>query len=87
MRELRQNASVYLRRVQAGERFEITDRGEPIAELGPRSQTAYDRLVREGVINPAKEPIDIGAWPGMQVEPGRPTASEILQQMRDEERY
>lgn len=35
VRELRQNASRYLRRVQSGESFEITDRGRRIAILSP----------------------------------------------------
>jgi prevent-host-death family protein len=33
VRELRQNLSVYLGRVSAGERFVVTDRREPVAEL------------------------------------------------------
>lgn len=86
MREFRQNASLYLRRVRAGERFEITDRGDPIVELGPRTESAYERLVREGVIIPARKPFDLDGWPLAQVAPGQPTASEILQEMRDEER-
>ena len=33
--ELRQNLSVYLRRVQAGERLTVTDHNRPVAELVP----------------------------------------------------
>lgn len=35
IRELRQQASALLRRVERGETFEITDRGRPVALLGP----------------------------------------------------
>lgn len=35
VRELRQNLSVYLRRVQRGERLEVTDHGRPVAVLAP----------------------------------------------------
>ena len=33
VRELRQNLSVYLRRVEQGEAFEVTDHGRPVARL------------------------------------------------------
>ena len=35
VRELRQNASKYLARVEKGETLEITDRGRPVALLTP----------------------------------------------------
>jgi len=35
VRELRNNLSEYLRRVREGELLVITDRGQPIGELGP----------------------------------------------------
>ena len=35
VRELRQNLSVYLRRVGAGETLEVTERGRPVALLTP----------------------------------------------------
>lgn len=35
VRELRQNASHWLRRAYAGERIEVTRRGEVVAVLGP----------------------------------------------------
>jgi prevent-host-death family protein len=35
VRELRQNLSVYLRRVRRGETLEVTERGEPVAVLQP----------------------------------------------------
>jgi len=35
VRELRDNLSEYLRRVREGELLVITDRGQPVGELGP----------------------------------------------------
>jgi prevent-host-death family protein len=35
VRELRQNLSVYLRRVRRGETLEVTERGKPVAVLQP----------------------------------------------------
>ena len=34
VRELRQNLSVYLDRVKAGETLEVTEHGHPVARLG-----------------------------------------------------
>jgi len=45
VRELRQNLSVYLRRVQRGERLEVTERGRPVAVLQPLV-TPDDKLGR-----------------------------------------
>jgi prevent-host-death family protein len=45
IRELRQNLSVYLRRVAAGERLEVTERGRPVAQLVPLPD-ASDPLAR-----------------------------------------
>jgi prevent-host-death family protein len=53
VRELRDNLSEYLRRVERGELLLITDRGRPIGELGPaagrRAAERGRRLVRDGV--------------------------------------
>ncbi len=48
VRELRQNASRYLRRVAEGESIEITDRGRPVAVLVPARRRGWDALVEEG---------------------------------------
>jgi len=56
VRELRQNLSVYLARVIAGERLEVTDRGTPVALLIPirPGATLVERLVAEGRAIPAR---------------------------------
>lgn len=55
VRELRQQASRYLRRVVAGESFTITDYGKPVAVLAPtmeavraQSEAVVQRLVDAG---------------------------------------
>lgn len=55
VRELRQNLSVYLERVVAGERFDVTDRGLVVAMLIPipPAATLVERLVAEGRAIPA----------------------------------
>jgi prevent-host-death family protein len=85
VRELRQNLSVYLRRVEAGESIDVTEHGRPIARLGPRPDdrlSVIDRLIAEGRVTPATvDHRTIGPPPKV---PGRPL-SEILQEMRDED--
>jgi prevent-host-death family protein len=51
--ELRQNLSVYLRKVSKGERLIVTDRNRPVAELGPvpRAGANLDRLIAEGRVS------------------------------------
>ncbi len=46
VRELRQNLSVYLRRVEAGEKLRVTDRGRIVAALVPlrENESFLDRL-------------------------------------------
>ncbi len=53
VRELRDNLSEYLRRVREGELLVITDRGQPIGELGPaaasRNSQRARALARKGI--------------------------------------
>lgn len=87
VRELRQNLSVYLDRVKAGETLEVTEHGRPVAELRPRPSevlSVIDRLIAEGRITPAsRSHREIPSAPRIA---GRPP-SEILREMRDEERW
>jgi antitoxin (DNA-binding transcriptional repressor) of toxin-antitoxin stability system len=79
VRELRQHASV-----------DVTNRGRLVAHLVPAAEpeSALERLIAEGIIEPAAESGDIlDIEPGPPVPPGQPTASEMLQRMREEERY
>ncbi|MGH9010313.1 MAG: type II toxin-antitoxin system Phd/YefM family antitoxin [Acidimicrobiia bacterium] len=83
VRELRQQASRYLARVAAGESFEVTDRGRPVARLVPVLADRWEELLRSGwVVLPdddsdllAEEPSDFGL-----------AASEQLARQREHER-
>jgi len=85
VRELRQNLSVYQRRVKNGETLQVTERGQPVAELRPRQSRSVSRIeqmIADGRIRPATlRPRDI---PAPQELPGRPL-NEILREMRDED--
>ncbi len=52
VRELRQNLSRYLRRVRAGERLVVTERGRPLAVLAPwvDETDVLDRLIASGSV-------------------------------------
>ena len=86
VRELRQNASRYLRRVAAGETIEVTDRGRPVARLVPvRSGSTWERLVAEGRVGVAHGSIKDLPMPPPAPK-GKPTVTEILLRMREDER-
>jgi len=48
IRELRDALTVVLRRVEGGERIEVTRDGEPVAVIAPYAPRGIDRLVAEG---------------------------------------
>lgn len=85
VRELRQRASEWLRRVEAGETIEVHNRGRPVALLVPVPKGSMrDRLIAEGRVRPAKgNLLDLKPLP--PVKEG-PTLSEILELMRADER-
>jgi prevent-host-death family protein len=88
VRELRQNLSVYLRRVEKGETLDVTEHGRLVARLAPAPapETSHlDRLIAEGRATPASRPI--GALPEpVEIPPGAPSPSDGLRRMREDER-
>ena len=80
VRELRQNLSVYLDRVKAGETLEVTEHGQPVARLGPRppeTMSQLERLIADGRVTPATG--DLSALgPPLRAPEGAPSLSEIL---------
>lgn len=56
VRDLRQQASRYLKRVQAGEAFEVTDNGRPVARLVPVPPDPWQGLIDSGQVIPAEIP-------------------------------
>ena len=64
VRELRQNLSVYLREIERGKSFEVTDRGQPVAMLVPlpKAATPLQRLIASGRVSaPAGDLLELGA--------------------------
>jgi len=88
IRELRQNLTKYLRRVQAGETLEVTEHGHPVAVLAPLpppDESVVDRLIREGRARPGQgDLLDVKPLPPIT---DGPTLSRVLAQQRDEERF
>ena len=86
VRELRQRASELLRRVEAGESFEVTDRGRPVAVLVPlRDESPLSRMRSSGEMEPARG--DLNDLPDpMPLERGQRSPSEVLARLRRDER-
>ena len=86
VRELRQRASELLRRVEAGETIEVTDRGRPVAVLAPLPDAGpLEQLRAAGEVMPAvgsltdlPEPLPLPA--------GKESPSVILARLRRNER-
>ena len=84
VRELRQNLSVYLRRVKAGQTLEVKERGHRVAVLTPSAaaSTGLERLVAAGRATAASgDLLDLGLPPGKR--PSR-RASRALTALRAE---
>jgi prevent-host-death family protein len=90
IRELKDNLSRYIRRIEAGERIAITAHGRVVAELvppGAKSKASgpnhFDELIAAGVIRP---PLEVGDptedWPDVRLPRG--TAAELIDADRGE---
>lgn len=81
IRDLKNNLSRYVRRIEGGERVSVTAHGRVVAELGPPttpSGTArrdrFDELVANGTIRPAVEAGDpLHGWPVIRLAAGTVT--------------
>lgn len=86
IRALKQNASEVIDRAEAGEIVTITRRGKAVARVVPIRKSKLDEMRGAGLIREAtKKPWDL-SMPTHVVESDR-TLGEILQEMRDDERY
>jgi prevent-host-death family protein len=86
VRELRQRASELLRRVEAGETIEVTDRGRPVAVLAPLPDRGpLERLRASGDLSPGTG--DIADLPEpIKLAPGQEPPSRVLARLRRDER-
>ena len=86
VRELRQNASKVLDQVKDGAIFEITEHGVPVARISPITKSLYEEYIESGLIKPARNP-DWRPHPGRVKMTGSKTSTQVLMEMRAEERY
>ena len=86
VRDLRQNASKVLDAVKAGAIIEITEHGVPVARLAPIKRSLYDDYIESGLIKPAENP-DWRPTKNPVKITGSKTSTEVLMEMRAEERY
>jgi prevent-host-death family protein len=84
VRELRQNLSVYLRRVKLGQSLEVTERGRVVARLEPIvvDDDQITRLERAGKVL-RRSTGDLSKIRPLQLDLGRPL-SAILEEMRED---
>ena len=84
VRELKAKLSHYLDLAANGEVIRVTDRGKPKATLGPATETAIERGIREGWIRPGSgEPL---TFPRVRFKgTGPKTTTEIIREDRDDE--
>lgn len=86
IRELRQRASEYLRRVEAGETLEVTDRGRPIALLTPIPRVPpLEQLRASGGLVESEGDIDDLPEP-LELAPDGEAPSSVLMRLRSDER-
>lgn len=85
IRELRQNASVLIRRVIGGETIEVTERGRPVARIVPlHGRSVLDQMIAEGRATAARgDLLDLKPLPPVT---GKRSLSEVLADLRADER-
>ena len=84
IRELKDNLSRYIRRIEAGERISVTAHVRVVAELEPpggRARTSpgsrWEELIAAGILHPPMEAGDpFEDWPDIRLPPG--TAAELI---------
>lgn len=80
VRELRDHLSRYLELVREGEEVTVTDHGKAVARLVPLDRPrAFDRLVAEGLITPARTKKRPRSGPSVE---GTGTVSDLIAEQR-----
>jgi prevent-host-death family protein len=80
IRELRLNLSRYVARVREGAEVIVTDRGKPVVRLCPidEQEAHIARLMREGIVKPAKRPKRTVLPPPIPLIGEGPLVSEMI---------
>ena len=86
IRALKQNASAVVAEAASGELVTITDRGRPVAMMGPVGSDVLADMVRVGRARPARTRLIDLPRPARRRR-GAPPLSDVLEEMRDRERY
>ena len=87
MRDLGQNVSRVLARVKEGESLVVTEHGRPVARLVPYTTgTSLDEMIASGGVTPPSGDLQEFLARYKPVE-SEILGSEVLQEMRDEERW
>ena len=87
IRELRQQASRYLREVQRGETIQVTDRGRPVAWLVPVPQGGgVEELAASGRLVPPASANELDLGSPLPPAEGEALPSEALATARSDER-
>jgi prevent-host-death family protein len=87
IRELRINASKVMAKVERGESVEVTSRGRLVARIVPAGREAgLARLLAEGAATPPEEEGDLLDIPPAEPLPGAQPPSEVLADLRADER-
>ena len=80
IRELRAGLSRYMEQVKQGEEIVVTEHGKPVARLVPMNgERKIDRLIREGVVIPARSRT---GWRPERLIPVEGSVSEIVIEQR-----
>ena len=85
VRDLQQHASKWVRKARAGETIEVTDRGVTVAVLAP-PQRGIAGLIANGLVSAPEHPGGVAGLPAPLPLGDGPTLSEILEEMRRDER-
>jgi prevent-host-death family protein len=85
VRDLQQHASKWVRKARAGETIEVTDRGVTVAVLAP-PRRGIDAMIANGLVSAPEHPGGVASLPAPSALDHGPTLSEILEEMRSDER-
>ncbi len=89
IRELKNNLSRYILRIEAGERISVTAHGRVVAEIVPpasvtsRSRSRWDELIAAGTLTPPAEAGDpFENWPVIRLRCGTAAAPIVAKRSR-----
>jgi prevent-host-death family protein len=87
IRELRQHASRYLARVEAGEELGVTNNGRLVARLVPvrAAERSREALIDAGALTPAHNPQNLLEVMATPARDRNRNLSDVLNEMRNEQ--